>query len=156
MHSRLRLISRLPTDGRRRARRATSANRARTAGTSRLFATARASSAAPAEAPPAVPEKTRRRTEEAKKRLLSHRRRPPQGCGRRAASLVSSSSLRALAAGSGMRRARGCSGPRMEKGQPNEETEARRRSARPLRRADEHHHRETRGWSAPLEEALGP
>src|SRR5271154_3424617 len=55
-----------------------------------------------------------------------------------------------------MRRVRGCSGPEMERGQSNEETEARRRSARPLRRADEHHHREARGWSAPLEEALGP
>src|SRR5271154_6791322 len=90
------------------------------------------------------------------KEPLSHRRRPPQGCERRAASLGSSSSLRALAPGSGMRRARGCSGPGMERGQPNEETESRRSSARPLRRIDEHHHREARGWSAPLEEALGP
>ena len=104
--------SQSPICAERRARRATSATRARTAGTSRLFATARDSSATLVEARPAVPEKTRRRTEEAKKRLLSHRRRPPQGCGRRAASLVSSSSLRALAAGSGMRRARGCSGSR--------------------------------------------
>src|SRR5271165_4491086 len=93
---------------------------------------------------------------EREKQPLSHRRRPPQGCGRRAASLGSSSSLRALAPGFGMRRARGCSGPEMERGQSNEETESRRRSARPLRRADEHHHREARGWSAPLEEALGP
>src|SRR6516164_11172712 len=46
-------------------------------------------------------------------------------------------------------------GPDMEKGQPNEETESRRRSTRPLRRADEHHHREARGGSAPVEEALG-
>ena len=149
--------SRLPTGRQRRARRATSATRARTAGTSRLFATARASSATPAEARPAVPEKTRtRRRRRTKKRPLSHRRRPPQGCGRRAASLVSSSSLRALAAGSGMRRARGCSGPDMEKGQPNEETQARRRSARPLRRANQHYHREARDGRAPLAEALGP
>ena len=59
--SRLPPNSQSPTGAQRRARRATSATRARTAGTSRLFATARASSATPAEARPAVPEKTRTR-----------------------------------------------------------------------------------------------
>src|SRR5271166_5274197 len=41
--------------------------------------------------------------------------------------------------------------PDMEKGQPNENTEEGRRSARPLRRSDEHDRREARRRGAPLE-----